>query len=92
MYRTSEERLLRAQILKINALMRKRHESDFVQYVRQRMSSTEAATAYLEEQGFFLKRGGKPSSASKGKRCSSARRARPLSARPLNEAELNTRR
>ena len=89
LYRTNEERLLRAQILKINALMRKWHESDFAQYVRQRMGSAEAATSYLEEQVFHLKRGGNPSSAGKGKRSSTARRARPLSARPLNEAELN---
>lgn len=79
--------MLRAQILKINSMMRKRHERDFAQYVQQRLGSAAAAAAYLEEQG-VAKRGGV--SAKKGKRCSSsARCSRPLSARPLNEAELN---
>ena len=87
LHRTHEERLLRAQILKINSMMRKRHEVDFAYWVRQRLGSASAAAAYMEDQG-LTKRGGAP--ARKGKhRSSSARRTRPLSARPLNEAELN---
>lgn len=91
LFRTAEERLVRAQILRINKLMRQKAEAEFVLYIKQRIGVEAEAQAFLESQG--LSRCGKAAKRkAKPKGNGSPGRARPLSARPLTELELNVQR
>ena len=81
--RSESEQIFRAQVLRINHLMRAVHDRQWRDFVRNRVG--DAAAAALESQGFFRSR---RSQKKASRRASPTRRSSPTS-RPLSELELN---